>query len=144
MTLSSGLKRTRLPTSVFIVIIAVQSVGVLCTALLVKPSTIKRNDGRHLAVFKQSTWLEDLKALPGNVLTPKLLLLTPAFTASQTVVSFAGSLNGFYFNARTRTLNNVCLNHHWYLSNSILSILTHPGYLLGGSANCLGFHCLLV
>ncbi|KAH7333477.1 major facilitator superfamily domain-containing protein [Rhexocercosporidium sp. MPI-PUGE-AT-0058] len=107
VTLSSGPQRTRLPTSVFIVIIAVQAVGVLCTALLVSPSTIKRNDGRSIARFKASTWTGDVKAMLRNIFTRKLLLLAPAFIASQTFMSFMGSLNGFYFDSRTRTLNNV-------------------------------------
>jgi len=82
--------------------VTAQVVGVLLAALLVKPSTIKRCDGRPIAVFRSVGWAEELRMLAKNISTLKILLLAPAFIVYNMPTSISGSLNGFYYNARTR------------------------------------------
>jgi hypothetical protein len=94
-------------SAVYITIIAIQCAGVLFACLIIAPSRIRRNDGRPIAIFKSLTWTEELAALPRNVLKPRILLLAVAFFSCQLPISFFGSLNAFYFNARTRALANV-------------------------------------
>jgi hypothetical protein len=98
---------SHVPEAVYITIIAVQLVGVLYVGLISSPSSIRRNDGRPIAIFKSLGWFEELVALLKNVTTPKLLLLAPGFVASNIPTSFSGSLNSFYYDARTRALLNV-------------------------------------
>ena len=100
-----------MPSSVYISIIVIQSAGVFLTVFLVEPSKIRRNDGRPIAHFRSLRWIEELKALPKSLLTPKTLLLAVGLFSCQMSASFSGSLNAFYFNARTRALINVGTSH---------------------------------
>jgi hypothetical protein len=112
ITATSGAQRSHVPPAVYITIIAIQCFGVLVAALLIDPSTIRRNDGRPIAQFRFRRWSEELALLPRNILTPKILLLSAAFFTCQIPVSFTGSLNAFYFNARTRALANVGVHNN--------------------------------
>jgi hypothetical protein len=107
ITANRSTKLTHVPPAVYITIVTVQVVGVLLAALLVKPSAIKRCDGRPIAVFRSVGWVEELRMLAKNISTLKILLLAPAFIACNMPISISGSLNGFYYNARTRALVNV-------------------------------------
>jgi hypothetical protein len=56
---------------------------------------------------------EELIGMPKAILTPSVLLMSLALFSCQMPLSLTGSLNAFYFNARTRSLANVgasCLN----------------------------------
>jgi hypothetical protein len=52
-------------------------------------------------------FLVELIALPRSILTPGVLLMSLALFSGQMSMSLTGSLNAFYFNARTRALVNV-------------------------------------
>lgn len=107
VTSTTGSRQSHVPTSVFVLIMAIQGAGVLIASLLVDPSTIVRNDGRSIAVFRSLSWTQEIEALYTSLTTPRIALMTPAFFACQMPTSLTGSLNGFYFNARTRALVNV-------------------------------------
>ena len=98
---------SHVPPSVYVSIIVLQCIGVLVALLLVDPRRIERGDGRPIARFKHLTWRKEFTALPKTLMTPGILLISLAFFGCQIPISLAGSLNAFYFDARTRALANV-------------------------------------
>lgn len=98
---------TRVPGAAFITIIFVECAGVFCAFLLSRPSRILRHDRRAIAHFESLTWIQEMSQLLEDITTVKILLLAPAFIACNMPISLIGSLNGFRFNARTRTLITV-------------------------------------
>jgi hypothetical protein len=107
LTAKSSVKSSHVPSIVYISIIAIQCVGFLVSALLISPAKVRRNDGCAIAHFKPSSWREELSALPKSIMAPGMLLTSLAIFSCQMPYSLAGSLNAFYFNARTRALTNV-------------------------------------
>ena len=107
ITWAAHTKHSHVPTAVYAIIVAIQCVGVLVALLLADPSQVRRNDRRPIAYFVSLTWREELLALRSSLTTPTVLLLALGFLSSQMPLSFVGSLNAFYFNARSRSLVNV-------------------------------------
>jgi hypothetical protein len=107
------------PPAAYIAVIIVETVGVIGAFLLNKPERIVRCDGRPIARFHNFTWIQEVKLLFKDILTPKILLLAPAFLACNMPVSLTGSLNGFHFNARTRTLINVSNSKYKMIASNV-------------------------
>jgi hypothetical protein len=110
LTAHTDLKSTHVPSAVYISIIVVQSVGFVVATLLQSAERVRRNDGQGIAHFRFTTWRQELVALPKSILAPGVLLMSLALFSSQMNLSLTGSLNAFYFNARTRALANVSKN----------------------------------
>jgi hypothetical protein len=62
--------------------------------LLVKPKNIVRDDGRHLAVFKQPNIKTEILGVWAVMSDPKIILLLPAMFAGEMVLAPASSING--------------------------------------------------
>ena len=107
ITSTRGKKASHVPSAVYIIIIVIQCAGALFASFISPPSRIRRNDGRPIALFQSLKWSVEFLELPKSVLKPGTLLLALAFFSSQLPFAFFGSLNAFYFNARTRALANV-------------------------------------
>ncbi|PWY71474.1 MFS general substrate transporter [Aspergillus heteromorphus CBS 117.55] len=70
---------------------------------------VKRSDGSHVIVMKNPTWKSELKGLYDTLLTDYyIVLFFPMFLASNWFSAYQfNSVNGAYFNIRTRALNNL-------------------------------------
>ena len=62
--------------------------------LLVKPKNIVRDDGRHLAVFKQPNMKTEILGVWSVMSDPKIILLLPAMFAGEMILAPASSING--------------------------------------------------
>ena len=107
ITLAAHTKHSHVPAVVYATIVAVQCVGALVALLIAEPSKVVRNDSRPIAYFVSLTWKEELLALRSSLTNSTVLLLALGFLSSQMPLSFGGSLNAFYFNARSRSPMNV-------------------------------------
>ncbi|OAP64559.1 hypothetical protein AYL99_00531 [Fonsecaea erecta] len=93
---------------VYIVFVVIMCCAIVAAALCIKhPASIVRDDGTHLAEFKPTNTRAELRNLKKTFTDWKLLALTPAFFASEMCLSTTSSLNSYYFDLRTRSLNNV-------------------------------------
>lgn len=70
---------------------------------------IKRKDGSKVIVIKHPTWLTEIKGLFETLKNDYfIVLLFPMFMASNWFTAYQfNSVNGFYFNIRTRSLNSL-------------------------------------
>ncbi|OQV05328.1 hypothetical protein CLAIMM_10089 isoform 2 [Cladophialophora immunda] len=93
---------------VFIIIMCIAIVGALL--LLVKPKNVVRDDGRHIAVFKQPNIKTEIVGVWKVMSDPKIIILLPAMFAGEMILAPASSINGYFFNLRTRSLANLLFN----------------------------------
>ncbi|KIW67908.1 hypothetical protein PV04_07123 [Phialophora macrospora] len=93
---------------VFIIIMCCAVVGALF--LLVKPKNVVRDDGRHIAVFKQPNIKTEIIGVWKVMSDPKIIILLPAMFAGEMILAPASSINGYYLNLRTRSLANLLFN----------------------------------
>ncbi|KIW15318.1 hypothetical protein PV08_05363 [Exophiala spinifera] len=130
ITIHSGVSKSHVPPAVYITVIVIQSFGVLVACLLSDPSTVRRNDDRAVAYFANHSWIEELRCIFRESLALKTLVPSMAFAVCQVPNGFFGSVNAFYFNARTRALNNV---GYWSTTaiGSLVAGLSCDSYRLG-------------
>lgn len=99
------------PTAVYIVFVVIQVFAmVMALTLLVRPNKVVRSDGTKLAFFKAPTLKNELIGIRDMIKDYKFMLLLPAIFAAEMALALQSSLNGYYFNLRTRSLNNVMFN----------------------------------
>ena len=99
------------PTPVYIVFIVIQIFAmVMALTLLINPEKVIRSDGTKIAIFKQPTLKSELKGVLRLFTDWKFMMLLPAIFAAEMALALQSSLNGYYFNLRTRSLNNVGFN----------------------------------
>lgn len=95
------------PQCIYWVIFGLQLVSfpiaVLC---LVRPSEVVRTGGNGIAKDYNTTWLSELKSYKNTFLSRKVACLLPAMLTGEIALALQSSLNGFFFNIRTRCLNN--------------------------------------
>jgi hypothetical protein len=65
--------------------------------LIVSPRNVIRDDGRHIAIFKQPNLREELRGLGAVITDPKIILLLPAMFAGEMILAPASSINGIIF-----------------------------------------------
>ncbi|KAE9369253.1 MFS general substrate transporter [Stipitochalara longipes BDJ] len=106
LTAHRSKKSTHVPSNVYVSIVTLQSIGFLVASLLENPSKVCRKDGKAITQSLPKTWREELMSLPRSIMTPSVLLMSIAIFSCQMIFSLTGSLNAFYFNARTRALAN--------------------------------------
>ncbi|KIX07404.1 uncharacterized protein Z518_02057 [Rhinocladiella mackenziei CBS 650.93] len=93
--------------SVYIAFVVIQCSSLLLSAfLIVDTRKVKRDNGTHLAIVKQPTLMHEIKALARCFADKRLLLLVPASLGYEMALALVSTINGFYFNLRTRSLNN--------------------------------------
>lgn len=99
------------PNAVYIVFVVIQVVAmILALLLLVRPKNVVRSDGTRLAIFKAPTVKNELLGIWAMVTDYKFMVLLPPIFAAEMALALQSSLNGYYFNLRTRSLNNVMFN----------------------------------
>lgn len=86
----------------FIVIVVVGSVASLALA---NPNQVIRKDGSPVHLDTPSDWSTELRALANLLISKDVLLMLPAFIASNWHYAYFFSLNAFYFSLRGRSLN---------------------------------------
>jgi hypothetical protein len=111
MQVDSETKDAGAPTAVYIVFVVIQVIAmVLALILLVRPKNVVRSDGTRLAIFQAPTVKKELLGMWQMATDIKFMMLLPPMIAAEMALALQSSLNGFYFNLRTRSLNNVMFN----------------------------------
>lgn len=112
-------------------VLILSSIVIMCAAILIalffiiSPQKVVRDDGTHIAVFGQARVMDEVKGLvvlftdlkiialiPG-IFVAEMNLVCPLFAAPicalahTAIQALLSSINGYYFNLRTRSLNNV-------------------------------------
>lgn len=89
----------------YIVFIAIVFISSAAALFLANPSPVTRGDGTPVQIERISSWSSELRAL-GKLLKQKdVLLMMPAFIASNWYYAFFFSMNAHYFSLRGRSLN---------------------------------------
>ncbi|KIW79626.1 hypothetical protein Z517_06240 [Fonsecaea pedrosoi CBS 271.37] len=99
------------PTPVYVVFVVIQVLAmVLALTLLVRPAKVVRSDGTKIAIFKQPSLKSELEGIVEMIKDYRFMMLLPAIFVAEMALALQSSLNGYYFNLRTRSLNNVMFN----------------------------------
>ncbi|RDW90964.1 putative membrane transporter protein [Coleophoma crateriformis] len=93
---------------VYIVFIVIMCFAMIMTLLLiVDPKDVIRDDGRHIAIFKEPNMKDEIAGVLAVMTDPKIVILLPAMFVGEMCLALVSSINAYYFNLRTRTLNNL-------------------------------------
>ncbi|KAH8694054.1 major facilitator superfamily domain-containing protein [Talaromyces proteolyticus] len=108
---NSGGKDAGAPTPVYVVFVVIQVLAmVMSLFLLVRPAKIVRSDGTNIAVFQTPTLKKELIGVLEMIKDYRFMMLLPAIFVAEMALALQSSLNGYFFNLRTRSLNNVAFN----------------------------------
>ncbi|KIW29497.1 uncharacterized protein PV07_05310 [Cladophialophora immunda] len=91
--------------TVFIVIMCMAIV--IALVFIISPRKVVRDDGTHIAIFTQPRVMDEIKGLIMWFTDFKILALIPGIFVAEMNLALLSSINGYYFNLRTRSLNNV-------------------------------------
>ncbi|KIX09740.1 uncharacterized protein Z518_00821 [Rhinocladiella mackenziei CBS 650.93] len=91
--------------TVFIVIMCMAIVIAFC--FIISPKKVVRDDGTHLALFHKADVGDEIKGLVRLFMDWKVIALIPAIFVAEMDLALLSSINAYYFNLRTRSLNNV-------------------------------------
>lgn len=81
-------------TSVYITFIVIMSSAIIIGGLfVVNPRKIVRNDGTHIAIFKQAAIRTEIKEMLKVFVDRRILLLTPAIFIGEFAVAIVSSVN---------------------------------------------------
>ncbi|KAI1618725.1 hypothetical protein EDD36DRAFT_402388 [Exophiala viscosa] len=106
---------------VYIAFICIECCSLLLIAfLLVEQKNVVRDDGTHIAKFKPTTVRQELKKLGLCFIDKKLLLLVPATLGCEMSLSLVSTVNGFFFNLRTRGVNSLCFQIVQFIGPGVL------------------------
>ncbi|KAH7202957.1 hypothetical protein BKA60DRAFT_641075 [Fusarium oxysporum] len=75
--------------------------------LIVDPRKVVRNDGSHIAIFQKPKFWDEVRGVVSVLTDPKIIILMPAMFVGEMCLALVSSVNGYYFNLRTRSLNNL-------------------------------------
>lgn len=99
---------TGVSTSVYVAFIVIMCLAIcLDLLLIVDPRDVVRDDGRHIAIFKEPQLLDEMRGILAVLLDPKIIILIPAMFVGDMCLALTSSINAYYFNLRTRSLNNL-------------------------------------
>lgn len=87
--------------------IAVMLVGSAISLLMVDPKAVRRKDGTRLEDFRQTDFKHEVIGVFRLIKDWRIMLLLPAFLASNWFYSYQFGMNAFYFSLRTRSLNSL-------------------------------------
>lgn len=62
--------------------------------LIVDPREVVRDDGRHIAVFKEPSFIEEVKGIVSVLTDPKIIILIPAMFVGEMNMAVISSING--------------------------------------------------
>lgn len=93
----------------YIAFIVLMTVGFFLAWGLSDSKYVKRKDGSKVIAIKHPTWSTEIKGLFETLKNDYfIVLLFPMFMASNWFTAYQfNSVNGFYFNIRTRSLNSL-------------------------------------
>ncbi|CAJ0757271.1 20850_t:CDS:2 [Entrophospora sp. SA101] len=109
----------------YIGFIVLMTSGAILALCLLPPSKVYHNDGSFVVIQKYPKWNTELLNVLKLFLNPDMLLLTPMFIASNWFYAYQfNDVNAFYFNIRTRALNNL-----FYWLAQIIGAIIIGGFL---------------
>ncbi|KAA8911966.1 hypothetical protein TRICI_003652 [Trichomonascus ciferrii] len=94
-------------TDTYVGFLIVMLVGVVLSLTLCDAKQVRRKDGRSLEDFRQTDFKTELMGVLKLVTDKKIMMLLPAFFASNFFYSYQFGINAFYFSLRTRSLNSL-------------------------------------
>lgn len=116
-------------TAVYAVFVTIMCLSIVIAFFcIVKPEDVVRDDGTHLAVFHATDARTEIKGILELFTDPKILLLLPGIFVAEVALAIMSSINGklpngfpslwhtivltflfqgYFYNLRTRSLNNV-------------------------------------
>ncbi|KAJ0280445.1 hypothetical protein CBS470a_008769 [Colletotrichum nupharicola] len=96
--------------STYLVLVAIQCLGLPLSLLIAPPNKLIRKDGRK-PVFanSQRSFVVQLKAFLAQFKRKEVLLLIPAFITAQWGVTYQGNYMAAYFTVRARTLSGFLI-----------------------------------
>jgi hypothetical protein len=62
--------------------------------LIVNPKDVVRDDGRHIAIFKQPTIRDEINGICTVATDPKIIILLPAMFVAEMCLAPVSSING--------------------------------------------------
>ncbi|KAF3484377.1 uncharacterized protein GIQ15_03701 [Arthroderma uncinatum] len=77
---------------------------------IIDPQKVIRKDGTHIAIFKPTKLSVELKSMVRTFFDPRMFILFPAILGCEMSLALVSSINAFYFNLRTRSLNNLAFH----------------------------------
>ncbi|KAL2211522.1 hypothetical protein CC79DRAFT_1363819 [Sarocladium strictum] len=89
----------------FLILMAVALIGAFF--LIVDPRQVVRDDGTHIAIFETPSIKKEIMGVLSVLKDPKIILLLPAMFVAEMCLALASSINAYYFNTRTRSLNSL-------------------------------------
>ncbi|OAA55170.1 Major facilitator superfamily domain, general substrate transporter [Cordyceps fumosorosea ARSEF 2679] len=96
------------PTSVYIVMIVLICLAFPLTIFgLVDPKTVRRADGTPVAVFHNLSLGQEMRGVVAVLRDYRVLAMLPVIFSCELALGILPSVNGRYFNLRTRSMNNV-------------------------------------
>lgn len=72
---------------------------ILDLTMIVHPKDVVRDDGRHLAIFREPNLRDELLGLLAVLRDPKILILWPAMFVGEMCLALVSSINGTFFPA---------------------------------------------
>lgn len=96
--------------STYLILVAIQCLGLPLSLLIAPPNKLIRKDGRK-PVFanSQRSFVVQLKAFLAQFKRKEVLLLIPAFITAQWGVTYQGNYMAAYFTVRARTLSGFLI-----------------------------------
>jgi Major Facilitator Superfamily len=94
-------------TGTYVGFLIVMLVGVAVSLTLCDARQVRRKDGRAIENFSQTDFKTELLGVLRLYKDKKIMLLLPAFFASNFFYSYQFGMNAFYFSLRTRSLNSL-------------------------------------
>jgi hypothetical protein len=74
---------------------------------LVQPSKVRRADGTAIAIFHNPTWEEEFLGVREVLPEWRVVCMLPVIFSCELLLAIIPSMNGAYFNLRTRAMNPI-------------------------------------
>ncbi|EXJ80645.1 hypothetical protein A1O3_06929 [Capronia epimyces CBS 606.96] len=99
---------TGVSNAVYAVFIVIMCLAMVVAAFGLKdPEDIVRDDGTHLAVFHPTDFWTEVKGVGACFTELRILIILPGIFCAEIVLVLMSSINGYYFDLRTRSLANI-------------------------------------
>lgn len=96
------------PTSIYIAFIILMTLAFVFTVFgLISPVDVRRADGTPIALFHTLSLKDELKGVVRVLKDPRVLAMLPVIFSCELALGILPSVNGRYFNLRTRAMNNI-------------------------------------
>jgi hypothetical protein len=110
---------TGVSTGTYTVFVVIMAMGTVLCLLIAPPEKVVRKDGTKVEVHPNLGWKEEIKGVLRVVFEWRILVLIPAFLASNWFYAYQFGINAIYFDIQTRALNGVV----YWASQIVASIL---------------------